>query len=46
MMSFLDKVTKAVGDVVDKGKKDVDQFLKIQKVNGEIGAMEKKPELS
>lgn len=41
-MSFLDKVTKAVGDVVDKGKKDVDQFMKIQKINGEIGAMEKK----
>ena len=40
-MSFLDKVTKAVGDVVDKGKKDVDQFMKIQKINGEIGAMEK-----
>jgi hypothetical protein len=41
-MSFLDKVTKAVGDVVDKGKKDVDQFMKIQKINGEIGGMEKK----
>ncbi len=41
-MSFLDKMTKAVGDVVDKGKKDVDQFMKIQKINGEIGAMEKK----
>lgn len=41
-MSFLDKVTKAVGDVVHKGKKDVDQFMKIQKINGEIGAMEKK----
>jgi chromosome segregation ATPase len=42
MMSFLDKMTKAVGDVVDKGKKDVDQFMKIQKINGEISAMEKK----
>jgi hypothetical protein len=42
MMSFLDKVTKAVGDVVDKGKKDVDQFMRIQKINGEIGGMEKK----
>lgn len=41
-MGFLDKVTKAVGDVVDKGKKDVDQFLKIQKLNGEIGGFEKK----
>ncbi len=44
MMGFLDKVTKAVGDVVDKGKKDVDQFLKIQKLNGEIGGFEKKIE--
>jgi hypothetical protein len=42
MMSFLDKVTKAVGDVVDKGKKDVDQFMKLQKLNGEIGGFEKK----
>ncbi|HEX7485473.1 MAG TPA: hypothetical protein VF332_04935 [Vicinamibacterales bacterium] len=42
MMSFLDKVTKAVGDVVDKGKKDVDQFMKIQKINGEIGGIETK----
>lgn len=41
-MSFLDKVTKAVSDVVDKGKKDVDQFMKIQKINGEIGAIERK----
>jgi hypothetical protein len=44
MMGFLDKVTKAVGDVVDKGKKDVDQFLKIQKLNGEIGGFEKQIE--
>jgi hypothetical protein len=43
-MSFLDKVTKAVGDVVDKGKKDVDQFLKIQKLNGEVSGFEKKIE--
>lgn len=41
-MSFFDKVTKAVGDVVDKGKKDVDLFMKTQKINGEIGAIEKK----
>jgi hypothetical protein len=41
-MSFLDKMTKAVGDVVDKGKKDVDQFMRIQKINGEISGMEKK----
>lgn len=41
-MSFLDKVTKAVGDVVDKGKKDVDQFVRIQKVNSEIRGIERK----
>jgi len=41
-MSFLDKVTKAVGDAVDKGKKDLDQFMRIQKVNGDIGAIETK----
>ncbi|HEY3382258.1 MAG TPA: zinc ribbon domain-containing protein [Vicinamibacterales bacterium] len=41
-MSFLDKVTKAVGDVVDRGKKDLDQFMRIQKVNGEISAIETK----
>jgi hypothetical protein len=43
-MGFLDKVTKAVGDVVDKGKKDVDQFLKIQKLNGEVSGFERKIE--
>jgi hypothetical protein len=42
MMSFLDKVTKAVGDVVDRGKAEVDQFVRIQKINGEVGEMEKK----
>ncbi len=41
-MSFLDKVTKAVGDVVDKGKKDVDQFVRIQKINAEIRGIERK----
>jgi chromosome segregation ATPase len=41
-MSFLDKVTKAVGEAVDRGKKDIDQFLKIQKINSEIGGIEKK----
>lgn len=41
-MSFLDKVTKAVGDAVDKGKKEVDQFMRIQKINGQIGEVEKK----
>ena len=41
-MSFLDRVTKAVGGVVDRGKQEVDQFMRIQKINGEIGQMEKK----
>ncbi len=41
-MSFLDKVTKAVGDAVDRGKKEVDQFMRIQKINGQIGDIEKK----
>jgi hypothetical protein len=40
-MSILDRVTKAVGDVVDRGKKEVDQFVKIQKINGQIGDIEK-----
>lgn len=41
-MSILDRVTKAVGDVVDRGKKEVDQFVKIQKINSQIGDLEKK----
>ena len=41
-MGFLDKVTKAVGDVVDKGKKEADQFMRIQRIKGEIGDMERK----
>jgi hypothetical protein len=41
-MGFFDKVTKAVGDAVDKGKKDIDQFMRIQKINGEISAIEAK----
>jgi hypothetical protein len=40
-MSILDRVTKAVGDVVDRGKKEVDQFVRIQKINGQIGTIEK-----
>ncbi len=41
-MGFFDKVTKAVGDVVDKGKHEADQFMRIQKIKGEIGEMERK----
>lgn len=40
-MSFLDRVTKAVSETVDRGKKEVDQFVRIQKVKGEITAAEK-----
>jgi len=41
-MSFLDRVTKVVGDVVDRGKKEVDQFVQIQRINGQINDFEKK----
>jgi chromosome segregation ATPase len=41
-MSLFDKVTKAVGDVVDKGKREADQFMRIQRVKGEISDLEKK----
>jgi hypothetical protein len=41
-MSFLDRVTKAVGDAVDRGKKEVDHFVRIQKVNSQIDDSEKK----
>jgi hypothetical protein len=41
-MSILDRVTKAVGDAVDRGKKEVDQFVKIQKVSSQIGDCERK----
>jgi chromosome segregation ATPase len=40
-MSILDRVSKAVGDVVDRGKKEVDQFMKIQKINSQISDIEK-----
>jgi hypothetical protein len=40
-MSILDRVTRAVGDVVDRGKKEVDQFVRIQRINGQIGDLEK-----
>jgi wobble nucleotide-excising tRNase len=41
-MSLFDRVTKAVGDAVDKGKKEVDQFMRIQKINGLVGESETK----
>ena len=41
-MGFFDKVTKAVGDAVDKTKKEADQFMRIQRIKGEIGDIEKK----
>jgi predicted nucleic acid-binding Zn-ribbon protein len=40
-MSILDRVTKAVGEAVDRGKKEVDQFVRIQKINSRIGDIEK-----
>jgi|WetSurMetagenome_2_1015567.scaffolds.fasta_scaffold24326_4 hypothetical protein len=40
-MSLLDRVTKVVGDVVDRGKKEVDQFVRIQKINSQIRDIEK-----
>ena len=39
-MSFLDKMAKAVSDTVDRGKKEVDQFMRAQKVKGEISQTE------
>lgn len=39
-MSLLDRVTKAVGDVVDRGRKEVDQFVQIQRINGQIADLE------
>jgi predicted nucleic acid-binding Zn-ribbon protein len=39
-MSILDRVTKAVGDAVDRGKKEVDQFVRIQKINSQISDIE------
>lgn len=39
-MSIFDRVSKAVGDVVDRGKKEVDQFVRIQKINGQISELE------
>lgn len=41
-MSFLDRLSKAVTETVDRGKREVDQFMRIQKINGEIGEIEKK----
>jgi wobble nucleotide-excising tRNase len=41
-MSFLDRMAKAARDAVDRGKKEVDEFVRIQKINGEIGDVEKK----
>jgi hypothetical protein len=40
-MSILDRVSKAVGDAVDRGKKEVDHFVRIQKINSQIGDLQK-----
>jgi hypothetical protein len=39
-VSFFDKMTKAVSETVDRGKKEVDQFMRIQKVKGEVSKEE------
>jgi chromosome segregation ATPase len=39
-MSLLDRVTKAVCDAVDRGKKEVDQFVQIQRINSQIADLE------
>jgi predicted nucleic acid-binding Zn-ribbon protein len=41
-MSFLDRMAKAVTEAVDRGKKEVDEFVRIQRINGEIGDVQKK----
>lgn len=41
-MGFFDKMTKAVGDAVDKTKREADQFMRIQKIKGEISEVERK----
>jgi hypothetical protein len=41
-MGFFDKVSKAVGGAVDKTKREADQFMRIQRIKGEIGEMERK----
>ena len=41
-MSFLDRLSKAVSETVDRGKREVDEFMQIQRINGEIGDIEKK----
>jgi len=41
-MSILDRVSKAVGDAVERGKKEVDHFVRIQRVNSQIGDSEGK----
>ncbi len=40
-MSFLDRLSKGVTDLVDKGKREVDQMQRISKVRGEIRDLEK-----
>ena len=41
MAGFLDRVSRAVTDAVDRGKREVDEFVRIQKINGEVGEIEK-----
>ncbi len=39
-MSFLDRVTQAVGETLEAGKKEMDLFLRSQKIKGEIDTVE------
>jgi chromosome segregation ATPase len=41
-MSFLDRMAKAVSDTVDRGKRELDQMSRINRINGEIRELEKK----
>ena len=41
-MSFLDRLSRAVTQTVDKGKRELDQMQRINKIKGEIRDLEKK----
>lgn len=40
-MSFLDRLSKVVSETVDKGKKELDQLARINRIRGEIRDLEK-----
>lgn len=41
-MSFLDRLSRAVTSTVDKGKRELDQMQRINRIKGEIRDLEKK----